>query len=175
MWTMAQNDNREDQRKMTCTADVQAAFILSSFMTFFSGLLMLFISRLMWRSIKKWQNIKGTGILLVSFLIWDPTVWRSETGLTCVCVYKTIKASLSFHRLMEPATLIWCLRKGLIQLGGEQQAPRMLSQGLRYRARPPLLLLGGEMSGMADDEWKQRSLFKKKTPQTLCLCLYFEF
>uniref|UniRef100_A0A671DSP4 Potassium channel subfamily U member 1 n=1 Tax=Rhinolophus ferrumequinum TaxID=59479 RepID=A0A671DSP4_RHIFE len=53
-----------DQRKMTCTADVQAAFILSSFMTFFSGLLILFISRLMWRSIKKWQNIKGTGILL---------------------------------------------------------------------------------------------------------------
>lgn len=53
---------------------------------------------------------------------------------------------------MEPATLIWCFRKGLIQLGGEQQAPRMQSQGLGYRTRPPLLPLGGEMSCMADDE-----------------------
>nr|XP_019603636.1 PREDICTED: potassium channel subfamily U member 1 [Rhinolophus sinicus] len=61
---MAQNGNRDDLGKITCTAEVQAAFILSSFMTFFSGLLILFISRLTWRSIKKWQNIKGTGMLL---------------------------------------------------------------------------------------------------------------
>uniref|UniRef100_A0A7N5JS41 Potassium channel subfamily U member 1 n=1 Tax=Ailuropoda melanoleuca TaxID=9646 RepID=A0A7N5JS41_AILME len=46
------------------TNEIQAAFILSSFVTFFLGLLILLTFRLIWRSIKKWQNIKGTGILL---------------------------------------------------------------------------------------------------------------
>ncbi|XP_045316822.1 potassium channel subfamily U member 1 isoform X2 [Leopardus geoffroyi] len=49
---------------MACSIEIQAAFILSSFMTFFVGLLILFIFRLIWRTIKKWQNIKGTGIIL---------------------------------------------------------------------------------------------------------------
>lgn len=60
--------------KLSCTTEIQAAFILSSLVTFISGLLILFLSRLLWKGIKKWKNIKGTGILLVSFLIWDPTV-----------------------------------------------------------------------------------------------------
>uniref|UniRef100_A0A7N5P2V7 Potassium channel subfamily U member 1 n=1 Tax=Ailuropoda melanoleuca TaxID=9646 RepID=A0A7N5P2V7_AILME len=50
--------------KMACSSEIQAAFILSSFVTFFLGLLILLTFRLIWRSIKKWQNIKGTGILL---------------------------------------------------------------------------------------------------------------
>ncbi|XP_006171562.1 potassium channel subfamily U member 1 isoform X2 [Tupaia chinensis] len=49
---------------MSCTAEVQAAFILSSFVTFFLGLIILFICRLMWRALKRWRNIKGTGIFL---------------------------------------------------------------------------------------------------------------
>ncbi|XP_072806379.1 potassium channel subfamily U member 1 isoform X1 [Vicugna pacos] len=49
---------------MPCTAKIQAAFILSSFVTFISGLLILLISRVIWRGIKKWQNIKRKGILL---------------------------------------------------------------------------------------------------------------
>ncbi|XP_042839435.1 potassium channel subfamily U member 1 isoform X4 [Panthera tigris] len=49
---------------MACSIEIQAAFILSSFVTFFVGLLILFIFRLIWRTIKKWQNIKGTGIIL---------------------------------------------------------------------------------------------------------------
>ncbi|XP_027945243.1 potassium channel subfamily U member 1 [Eumetopias jubatus] len=49
---------------MACSSEIQAAFILSSFVTFFLGLLILLICRLIWRTIKKWQNIKGTGILL---------------------------------------------------------------------------------------------------------------
>uniref|UniRef100_A0A8C0JJZ3 Potassium channel subfamily U member 1 n=1 Tax=Canis lupus dingo TaxID=286419 RepID=A0A8C0JJZ3_CANLU len=49
---------------MACSTEIQAAFIFSSFVTFFLGLLFLFIFRLIWRTIKKWQNIKGTGILL---------------------------------------------------------------------------------------------------------------
>ncbi|KAM5275992.1 potassium channel subfamily U member 1 [Hipposideros larvatus] len=58
------NDNGEGLVKTSCTTEVQAAFILSSFVTFFSGLLILFIFRLTWRAIKKWQNVKGTGFLL---------------------------------------------------------------------------------------------------------------
>uniref|UniRef100_A0A8C7EQ09 Potassium channel subfamily U member 1 n=1 Tax=Neovison vison TaxID=452646 RepID=A0A8C7EQ09_NEOVI len=49
---------------MPCPSEIQVAFILSSFVTFFLGLLILLIFRLIWRTIKKWQNIKGTGILL---------------------------------------------------------------------------------------------------------------
>ncbi|XP_008684847.1 potassium channel subfamily U member 1 [Ursus maritimus] len=49
---------------MACSSEIQAAFILSSFVTFVLGLLILLTFRLIWRSIKKWQNIKGTGILL---------------------------------------------------------------------------------------------------------------
>ncbi|XP_045853567.1 potassium channel subfamily U member 1 [Meles meles] len=49
---------------MPCPSEIQIAFILSSFVTFFLGLLILLIFRLIWRTIKKWQNIKGTGILL---------------------------------------------------------------------------------------------------------------
>ncbi|XP_015448294.1 potassium channel subfamily U member 1 [Pteropus alecto] len=62
--TKLQNDSGEDLGKTSCTTEIQAAFILSSFLTFFSGLLILFIFRIIWKIIKKWQNIKGTGILL---------------------------------------------------------------------------------------------------------------
>ncbi|XP_047710779.1 potassium channel subfamily U member 1 isoform X2 [Prionailurus viverrinus] len=68
---------------MACSIEIQAAFILSSFVTFFVGLLILFIFRLIWRTIKKWQNIKGTGIILELLL-------RKSTG------NKHLK-SLHFH------------------------------------------------------------------------------
>ncbi|XP_012580231.1 PREDICTED: potassium channel subfamily U member 1 [Condylura cristata] len=61
----SRDDNGKDLGKIYCTYEVQAAFILSSFVTFFSGLLILFICRLIWRAIRKWRNIKGTGILLL--------------------------------------------------------------------------------------------------------------
>ncbi|XP_054575911.1 potassium channel subfamily U member 1 [Eptesicus fuscus] len=62
--TKQRNDNGEEMGKLSCTTEIQAAFILSSLVTFLSGLLILFLFRLLWRSIKKRQNIKGTGILL---------------------------------------------------------------------------------------------------------------
>ncbi|XP_044911519.1 potassium channel subfamily U member 1 isoform X2 [Felis catus] len=68
---------------MACSIEIQTAFILSSFVTFFVGLLILFIFRLIWRTIKKWQNIKGTGIILELLL-------RKSTG------NKHLK-SLHFH------------------------------------------------------------------------------
>uniref|UniRef100_F6ZIC7 Potassium channel subfamily U member 1 n=1 Tax=Equus caballus TaxID=9796 RepID=F6ZIC7_HORSE len=46
-----------DMGKTSCTIEIQAAFILSSFVTFFSGLLILFFSRLCWRALKKWANL----------------------------------------------------------------------------------------------------------------------
>uniref|UniRef100_A0A8C3WFP1 Potassium channel subfamily U member 1 n=1 Tax=Catagonus wagneri TaxID=51154 RepID=A0A8C3WFP1_9CETA len=55
-----------DLGKMSCTVEIQAAFILSSIVTFFSGLFILLISRLIWRGIKKWQKSKGKDIFLVS-------------------------------------------------------------------------------------------------------------
>nr|XP_023486310.1 potassium channel subfamily U member 1 isoform X2 [Equus caballus] len=60
-----QNGSGEDMGKTSCTIEIQAAFILSSFVTFFSGLLILFFSRLCWRALKKWRDIKGAGLLLV--------------------------------------------------------------------------------------------------------------
>nr|KAF6427718.1 potassium calcium-activated channel subfamily U member 1 [Rousettus aegyptiacus] len=62
--TKLRNDGGEDLGKTSCTTEIQAAFILSSFLTFFSGLLVLFVFRIIWKIIKKWQNIKGTGIIL---------------------------------------------------------------------------------------------------------------
>ncbi|XP_036105666.1 potassium channel subfamily U member 1 [Molossus molossus] len=59
----ASKDGEELGRK-SCTREIQFAFILSSLATFLGGLLILFISRILWRIIKNWQNIKGTGILL---------------------------------------------------------------------------------------------------------------
>nr|XP_023486309.1 potassium channel subfamily U member 1 isoform X1 [Equus caballus] len=59
-----QNGSGEDMGKTSCTIEIQAAFILSSFVTFFSGLLILFFSRLCWRALKKWRDIKGAGLLL---------------------------------------------------------------------------------------------------------------
>uniref|UniRef100_G1RNE6 Potassium channel subfamily U member 1 n=1 Tax=Nomascus leucogenys TaxID=61853 RepID=G1RNE6_NOMLE len=56
-----------DLPKMSCTTEIQAAFILSSFVTFFSGLIILLIFRLIWRSVEKWQTIRGTGIFLELF------------------------------------------------------------------------------------------------------------
>ncbi|KAM9194458.1 LOW QUALITY PROTEIN: potassium channel subfamily U member 1 [Dugong dugon] len=49
---------------MPCTREVQVAFILSSFVTFFCGLLILYISRLICASFKKYQNSEGRRILL---------------------------------------------------------------------------------------------------------------
>uniref|UniRef100_A0A8C9PXC4 BK channel n=1 Tax=Spermophilus dauricus TaxID=99837 RepID=A0A8C9PXC4_SPEDA len=59
-----QEENGEDLGKTTCTSEVQAAFILSSFVTFFSGLIILFLCRLLWRIIKKGGNFQGTGFVL---------------------------------------------------------------------------------------------------------------
>ncbi|XP_027795074.2 potassium channel subfamily U member 1 [Marmota flaviventris] len=59
-----QEENGEEFGKTTCTSEVQAAFILSSFVTFFSGLIILFLCRLLWRIIKKGGNFQGTGFVL---------------------------------------------------------------------------------------------------------------
>ncbi|XP_077648843.1 potassium channel subfamily U member 1 [Urocitellus parryii] len=59
-----QEENGEDFGKTTCTSEVQAAFILSSFVTFFSGLIILFLCRFLWRIIKKGGNFQGTGFVL---------------------------------------------------------------------------------------------------------------
>ncbi|ERE89630.1 potassium channel subfamily U member 1-like protein [Cricetulus griseus] len=50
-----------------CTIEIQAAFILSSFVTFFGGLIILFIFRLILRVSKRFQTIKCTGIVLELF------------------------------------------------------------------------------------------------------------
>uniref|UniRef100_A0A5F9DV22 Potassium channel subfamily U member 1 n=1 Tax=Oryctolagus cuniculus TaxID=9986 RepID=A0A5F9DV22_RABIT len=53
--------------KMSCTSEIQAAFILTPFVTFFTGLIILFIFRLIWSIFRKWQTINGTGIILELF------------------------------------------------------------------------------------------------------------
>ncbi|XP_021573096.1 potassium channel subfamily U member 1-like, partial [Carlito syrichta] len=55
--------------KFSCTAEIQAAFILSSFVTFLGGLIILFISRLTWRSVEIWKNTKGMRNILSLFLL----------------------------------------------------------------------------------------------------------
>uniref|UniRef100_A0A8C0XK08 Potassium channel subfamily U member 1 n=1 Tax=Castor canadensis TaxID=51338 RepID=A0A8C0XK08_CASCN len=60
--------NREEFGKMSCTIEIQAAFILASLVTFISGLVILFIFRLLGKVIKKWQN-KKTGIFWVNITI----------------------------------------------------------------------------------------------------------
>uniref|UniRef100_A0A8D2D504 Potassium channel subfamily U member 1 n=1 Tax=Sciurus vulgaris TaxID=55149 RepID=A0A8D2D504_SCIVU len=59
-----QEGNGEEFGKTTCTSEIQAAFILSSFVTFFSGLLILYLCRLLWKVIKKGGNFQGTGFIL---------------------------------------------------------------------------------------------------------------
>ncbi|XP_048186487.1 potassium channel subfamily U member 1 [Perognathus longimembris pacificus] len=49
--------------KISCTSEIQAAFILSSFVTFFSGLAILFIFRLVWKCIKSRHRKKEKEIL----------------------------------------------------------------------------------------------------------------
>ncbi|CAO2611737.1 Potassium channel subfamily U member 1 [Lemmus lemmus] len=52
---------------MACSTEIQVAFILSSFMTFFGGLIILLAFRLILKLSKKWQTFKGTGIILELF------------------------------------------------------------------------------------------------------------
>ncbi|XP_066093597.1 potassium channel subfamily U member 1 [Saccopteryx bilineata] len=59
-----QNGDGEELGRPSCTTEIQMAFILSSLVTFLSGLLILLIFRIIWKAIKKWQNIKKTGSLL---------------------------------------------------------------------------------------------------------------
>uniref|UniRef100_A0A2K6FKY4 Potassium channel subfamily U member 1 n=1 Tax=Propithecus coquereli TaxID=379532 RepID=A0A2K6FKY4_PROCO len=66
-WAKPPEEEREDFGKISCTTEIQAAFILSSFVTFFSGLIILFVSRLVWRIIKRWRRLKGTGVFLELF------------------------------------------------------------------------------------------------------------
>ncbi|XP_057553290.1 potassium channel subfamily U member 1 [Hippopotamus amphibius kiboko] len=62
--TKSEDERGEVLEKMSCTIEIRAAFILSSLVTFFSGLLILLISRLIWRSFKKWQGSNGKGNFL---------------------------------------------------------------------------------------------------------------
>ncbi|XP_042555562.1 potassium channel subfamily U member 1 [Dipodomys spectabilis] len=55
--------NGEQFGKIFCTTEIQAAFILSSFVTFFSGLAILYIFRLLWKFIKKHHKRKEKDIL----------------------------------------------------------------------------------------------------------------
>uniref|UniRef100_A0A5F9D7B7 Potassium channel subfamily U member 1 n=1 Tax=Oryctolagus cuniculus TaxID=9986 RepID=A0A5F9D7B7_RABIT len=72
--TKQQEASGEPLGKMSCTSEIQAAFILTPFVTFFTGLIILFIFRLIWSIFRKWQTINGTGIILVSLPIPDPSV-----------------------------------------------------------------------------------------------------
>uniref|UniRef100_A0A8C5VWV5 Potassium channel subfamily U member 1 n=1 Tax=Microcebus murinus TaxID=30608 RepID=A0A8C5VWV5_MICMU len=65
--TLPLEEEREDLGKISCTAEIQLAFILSSFVTFFSGLIILFVSRLVCRIIKRWQSLNRTGVFLELF------------------------------------------------------------------------------------------------------------
>ncbi|XP_064224755.1 potassium channel subfamily U member 1 [Aotus nancymaae] len=65
--TKLKDENGEDTAKISCTTEIQTAFILSSFITFFGGLIILLIFRWIWRVVKKWRIIKGTGIILELF------------------------------------------------------------------------------------------------------------
>uniref|UniRef100_A0A8C3WCJ6 Potassium channel subfamily U member 1 n=1 Tax=Catagonus wagneri TaxID=51154 RepID=A0A8C3WCJ6_9CETA len=82
--TKTVDDTGEDLGKMSCTVEIQAAFILSSIVTFFSGLFILLISRLIWRGIKKWQKSKGKDIFLVSYNIGS----RHSRSLTFQGVFR---------------------------------------------------------------------------------------
>ncbi|XP_012879665.1 PREDICTED: potassium channel subfamily U member 1 [Dipodomys ordii] len=55
--------NGEQFGKIFCSTEIQAAFILSSFVTFFSGLAILYIFRLLWKFIKKHHKRKEKDIL----------------------------------------------------------------------------------------------------------------
>ncbi|XP_069935303.1 potassium channel subfamily U member 1 isoform X1 [Oryctolagus cuniculus] len=65
--TKQQEASGEPLGKMSCTSEIQAAFILTPFVTFFTGLIILFIFRLIWSIFRKWQTINGTGIILELF------------------------------------------------------------------------------------------------------------
>uniref|UniRef100_A0A2K5S839 Potassium channel subfamily U member 1 n=1 Tax=Cebus imitator TaxID=2715852 RepID=A0A2K5S839_CEBIM len=65
--TKLKDENGEDVAKISCTTEIQTAFILSSILTFFSGLIILLIFRLIWRAAKKRQINKATGIILELF------------------------------------------------------------------------------------------------------------
>ncbi|XP_069872139.1 potassium channel subfamily U member 1 [Dipodomys merriami] len=58
-----QLENGERFGKIFCTTEIQAAFIISSFVTFFSGLAILYIFRLLWKFIKKHHKRKEKDIL----------------------------------------------------------------------------------------------------------------
>uniref|UniRef100_H0XKA6 Potassium calcium-activated channel subfamily U member 1 n=1 Tax=Otolemur garnettii TaxID=30611 RepID=H0XKA6_OTOGA len=57
-------DDGGEWRRRACTSEIQTGFILSSFATFLGGLFILYLFRLIRRSLIKWENIKGTGIIL---------------------------------------------------------------------------------------------------------------
>ncbi|XP_060038742.1 potassium channel subfamily U member 1 [Erinaceus europaeus] len=58
------NGSEEELEKIYCTFEVQAAFILSSVVTFVAGLLILLFFRVTCRAIRKWRRLKGTGVFL---------------------------------------------------------------------------------------------------------------
>ncbi|KFO37058.1 Potassium channel subfamily U member 1, partial [Fukomys damarensis] len=56
-------ERRKELGKMSCRIEIQAAFLLSSFVTFFTGLLILSVIRISWRVIEKRQSFKRAGIV----------------------------------------------------------------------------------------------------------------
>ncbi|XP_035126152.1 potassium channel subfamily U member 1 isoform X2 [Callithrix jacchus] len=62
--TKLKEENGKDVAKVSCETEIQLAFLLSSFLIFLSGLIILLIFRLIRGAVKKWQIIRGTGIIL---------------------------------------------------------------------------------------------------------------
>uniref|UniRef100_A0A8C8W8M3 Potassium channel subfamily U member 1 n=1 Tax=Peromyscus maniculatus bairdii TaxID=230844 RepID=A0A8C8W8M3_PERMB len=59
--------NEEDLEDTYCSIEIQAAFILSSCVTFFGGLIILVFFRIILKIAKKWQSIKHSGAVLKLF------------------------------------------------------------------------------------------------------------
>ncbi|XP_076770071.1 potassium channel subfamily U member 1 [Arvicanthis niloticus] len=62
--TLLESLNQKELTETSCTIEIQAAFILSSLATFFGGLIILFIFRIILKISRNWQSVKGPrGIL----------------------------------------------------------------------------------------------------------------
>nr|XP_044986495.1 potassium channel subfamily U member 1 [Jaculus jaculus] len=59
-----QSFSSTEVEKISCTIEIQAAFVLSSVVTFFGGLIILITFRLLLKCLRKCQRVKGAGIVL---------------------------------------------------------------------------------------------------------------
>nr|XP_042118841.1 potassium channel subfamily U member 1 isoform X4 [Peromyscus maniculatus bairdii] len=97
--------NEEDLEDTYCSIEIQAAFILSSCVTFFGGLIILVFFRIILKIAKKWQSIKHSGAVLV-ILVFVLSIgsliiyFINSTDLTGMCSTsedRTLTVDLSFN------------------------------------------------------------------------------